>query len=335
MSRRYVRDLSNGDHVDEVFLVAEKHLRANRNGNLYLQVELRDKTGSVSSLMWNVSETLFDSFDLNDFIRVSGKSQLYQGVMQLILTELQVVDSHLVDLSDFLPHTDQDIDLMLRRIRDLLQGMNNPHLGALVEAFFIDETLVHKLSAAPAGMKHHHAYVGGLLEHVCHLMELVSRVAPLYPDVDGDLLLVGAFLHDIGKIDELKYDKAFGYSDEGQLVGHLIIGIEYLDRKVEQAKKLTGEPFPQELLLRLKHMILSHHGSYEFGSPKLPMTLEAVALNLLDNLDAKLAGFLDQMRDNRNARSAWTAYNPAIGRRLFKGTGNGSDATESMRNADS
>lgn len=323
MPRRYVKDLANGDSVEEVFLVAEKQLRANKNGNLYLQIDLRDKTGTVSSRMWNADESLFNSFDVNDFLHVRGKSQLYQGTMQLILNDFQVIEPDRVEVQDFLPHTPQDTDRLLKRLREIMLGLANPHLRALAEVFLMDDDIVRKFTAAPAGVKNHHAYVGGLLEHVVNLLEVADRIAPLYPQLDRDVLIAGVFLHDLGKIDELSYQKAFTYSDEGQLVGHLVIGVEYLTRKAAESEKLSGEPFPHELLLRLKHMILSHHGSYEFGSPKLPMTLEAVALNLIDNLDAKIASFHDQIRDDRDPNSSWTQYNPSIGRKLFKGATNG------------
>ena len=328
MTRLYVKDLCSGDNIDEVYLVSEKQLRANRNGNLYLQVDLRDKTGVVNARMWNASEDLFHSFEVNDYLRVRGKAQIFQGSMQLILSDVQVIEPDHVNVIDFLPHTPQDVDRLLRRLREVLLGLSNPHLRALAEAFLMDDEFVRKFTAAPAGIKNHHAYVGGLVEHVVNLLEVASRIAPFYPQLDRDVLLAGVFLHDIGKIDELSYQKAFAYSDEGQLVGHLVIGVEHLNRKATEAAGLTGEPFPPELLLRLKHMILSHHGSYEFGSPKLPMTLEAVALNLLDNLDAKLASFHDQIRDDRDTSSVWTQYNPTIGRKLYKGAGNGSRADE-------
>ena len=320
MGRLFVKDLSSGDNIDEVYLVADKQLRANRNGNLYLQVDLRDKTGTVNARMWNATEALFHSFEVNDYLRVRGKTQIFQGATQLILSEIQQVESDRVNVMDFLPHSPQDVDRLLSRLREILLELSSPHLRALSEAFLMDDEFVRKFAAAPAGIKNHHAYVGGLLEHVVNLLEVSNRIAQLYPQIDRDQLLMGVFLHDIGKIDELMYQKAFAYSDEGQLVGHLVIGIEYLDRKAAEAERLLGEPIPAETLLRLKHMILSHHGSYEFGSPRLPMTLEAVALNLLDNLDAKIASFHDQIRDDRDPGSSWTPYNPSIGRKLFKGS---------------
>jgi 3'-5' exoribonuclease len=198
--------------------------------------------------------------------------------------------------------------------------MSNPHLRALAECFLIDEDFLRKFTAAPAGVKNHHAYHGGLLEHVVTLLNVADRIADLYPEVDRDLLLTGIFLHDIGKVDELSYDRAFAYTDEGQLVGHLVMGVEMLRDKAERTADLTGEPFPAELLLRLKHMIVSHHGTHEFGSPKLPMTPEAVALHYLDNLDAKIHAFTREIRDDPCRESSWTPFQQNLGRRLFKGS---------------
>lgn len=320
MSRRYVNQLSHGDSVDETFLVADKQLRANRQGNLYLQVELRDKTGSVGARLWNATEELARGFEPGDFLRVRGKTQIFQGSLQIIMTHLDVLDSSRVEADDFLPQSSQNIGRLYARMREILLGMHNPHLRALVECFLIDEEFVTKFTAAPAGIKNHHAYQGGLLEHVVNLLNVADRIIDLYPDVDRDLLLTGIFLHDVGKINELSYDRAFAYTDEGQLVGHLVMGVELLRDKVERTADLTGEEFPHELLLRLKHMIVSHHGTHEFGSPKLPMTLEAVALHYLDNLDAKLHSFGREIRDDPSKESAWTPYQQSLGRRLFKGS---------------
>ena len=167
-------------------------------------------------------------------------------------------------------------------------------------------------------MRVHHAYVGGLLEHVVNMLEAAEHILPLYPKVDRDLLLMGVFLHDVGKVRELSFDRIFGYTDEGQLVGHLVIGVEMLNDKAKQVPDLTGEPFPPTLLLRLQHMILSHHGSHEFGSPKVPMTPEAIALHYLDNLDAKVHTFVRDIEEDRNATSSWTPFNQSLQRRLFK-----------------
>jgi 3'-5' exoribonuclease len=320
MSRRYVNQLSHGDSVDEAFLVADKQLRANRQGNLYLQIELRDKTGSVGARLWNATEDLARSFEPGDFLRVRGKTQIFQGSLQVILTHIDVLDADRVEPEDFLPQGPQSVSKLLARLRELLLAMGDPHLRALVECFLIDDDFVAKFTSAPAGVKNHHAYQGGLLEHVVTLLNVADRILDLYPEIDRDLLLTGIFLHDVGKVDELSYDRAFAYTDEGQLVGHLVMGVELLREKVERTAELTGEEFPPELLLRLKHMIVSHHGSYEYGSPKLPMTLEAVALHYLDNLDAKIHTFGREIRDDPSRDSAWTPFPQSLGRRLFKGT---------------
>lgn len=327
--RRFVQSLADGDSVEEIYLVTDKQLRANRNGNLFIQVELRDRTGSISGRLWNAGEQLFRSFESGDFLLVKGKVQLFQGALQMILNHLDRVASEKVELSDFLPHTEQDVSKLYERLRTLLRKMANPHLRALAECFLMDGEFTEAFCKAPAGVRNHHAYVGGLLEHVVTMLDVADRIAPLYPELNRDLFLMGVFLHDIGKIRELSFSRSFSYSDEGQLIGHLVLGVEMLAEKAARAAELTGERFPPELLLRLKHLILSHHGTYEFGSPRLPMTPEAIALHYLDNFDAKLNSFTREIRDDPNPSSAWTPYNQSLDRRLFKGfVASGADAVE-------
>jgi 3'-5' exoribonuclease len=213
------------------------------------------------------------------------------------------------------------VDELLVRLGELLRGMTDPHLRNLAECFLLDEPLMAKLARAPAGVKNHHAYQGGLLEHVVTLMEVILRISPCYPQIDRDLLLTGGFLHDLGKVDELSYERDLAYTDEGQLVGHLVMAVGLLDTKVAEAEKLANEAIPAETVLRLKHMLVSHHGAYEFGSPKLPMTVEAVALYCLDNLDSKVNAFAQLLRDDPNVDSPWTGFHPNLNRKLFKGKG--------------
>ncbi|MBN2477051.1 MAG: HD domain-containing protein [Pirellulales bacterium] len=320
MSRRYVNELGHKDPVDEVFLASAKQLRPNRSGNLYLQVELSDRTGAISARMWNATEGVYKSFGDGDYVRVEGTAQLFQGAMQLIATRLAKVDPQEVNEDDFTRVAQVEVDKLLLRLGEMLRGMANPHLQNLAECFLLDEAFMAKFTRAPAGIKNHHAYHGGLLQHVVGLMEVVLRICPCYPQIDRDLLLTGAFLHDIGKIDELGYDREMVYTDEGQLIGHLVMAVGMLEEKVREAEKLSGEPMPEETVLRIKHMLVSHHGEYEFGSPKLPMTLEAVALCFLDNLDAKINSFDQLMRDDPNVDSPWTHYHPNLSRKLYKGT---------------
>jgi 3'-5' exoribonuclease len=319
MSRRFVQQLADGESVEEVFLVSDKQLRANRNGNTYVQVDLRDRTGVINARLWNAGEPLFRSFDPGDFVRARGKVQLFQGALQIILSNLEKVEPNQVELTDFLPHSEQDIGVLWQKLRDALRKIANPHLRALVECFLMDDGFVRDFGHCPAGVRNHHAYVGGLLEHVVTLLDAADRLLPLYPGVDRDLLLIGVFLHDCGKVQELSYRRAFAYTDEGQLLGHITIGVEMVTEKAAQVPQLTGEPFPHELLLRVKHMILSHHGQLDFGSPVLPMTPEAILLASLDNLDAKVYAFTRDIREDRNATSAWTPYSQSLQRRLFKG----------------
>ena len=319
MSRRYVNQFAHQEAVNEVFLASGKQLRPNRSGNLYLQLDLADRTGSICARMWNASEPIYKSFDNGDYVRIEGTAQLYQGAMQIIATRLNRVEPEEVDEEEFVLLAAVEVDKLLRRAAEILRGMSDPHLLNLAECFLLDEELMARFARAPAGVKNHHAYRGGLLDHVVNLMEVVLRVSPCYPQIDRDLLLCGAFIHDMGKIDELSYDRELAYSDEGQLIGHLVMAVSALEKKVAEAEKLSGEPIPDETVLRLKHMLVSHHGEYQFGSPKLPMTLEAMALYMLDNLDAKINAFDQLMRDDPNVDSPWTHYHANIGRKLFKG----------------
>jgi 3'-5' exoribonuclease len=269
--------------------------------------------------VWNASDALYKSFENGDYVRVSGTAQSYQGAMQIIATKIGNVDASEVDEADFAPVPAVAVDKLLKRLGEMLRGMNDTALITLAECFLMDEPLMSKFTMAPAGTKNHHAYHGGLIEHVVNLMEVVLRIAPCYPQINADLLLMGAFLHDFGKTEELRYDHGLTYSDEGQLLGHLVMAVAMLDRKVAEAEKLAGEAIPEETVLRLKHMIVSHHGEYVFGSPKLPMTLEAVALCQLDNLDAKVNTFAQLMQEDPNVDSPWTTYNPNLERKLYKG----------------
>lgn len=321
MSRRFVNELNNGDNVDDVFLVVQKQTRANRQGNPYLYLELRDRTGSIDARLWNVPENQPLGFNEGEYVRVRGKVQLFQGALQMILTYLEPHSGQGVEAADFIAQSHVNPVLLLKQLREMLYKVGNVHLKALCDALLMDETLVAKLMAAPAGIKNHHAYHGGLLEHIVTLMQVSERILPFYPIVDHDLLMVGILLHDLGKVDELAYDRTYSYTDEGQLIGHLVMGVEMLSAKIKEAEKLTDEPFPVELGLRLKHMIVSHHGTLEFGSPKVPMTPEALFLHHIDNLDAKLHAITKELEDHPHKDSTWTPYQNSLNRRLFKGGG--------------
>ena len=326
MPRQYVKELKDGDSVDEVYLLAEKQLRANRNAALYLLATLKDRTGMISGLMWNVTEDRVAHFDAGDLVRVKGKAQLYQGNLQLILTHVDRVPSNGVDWDEFQAQPSRDAELHLARVREILLSIDDPPLRTLMECFLVDEDLVDLLMRAPAGIKVHHAYQGGLIEHIATMLEMARRIEDLYPEIDINLLLAGIFLHDLGKVREMEFGQTFAYTDEGQLLGHMLIAVQMLDQKIAQVREMTGQPFPEETVLRLKHMIISHHGSYESGSPKLPMTPEAIALHHLDNLDAKVHEFAETIDSDPNRRSHWTPYISRIERKLFKGNPDGGNS---------
>jgi 3'-5' exoribonuclease len=319
MSRRAINQLGDHESIDQVFLASDKQLRPNRSGNLYLSLRLSDRTGTITGMMWNANDRVYRAFDNGDYVRVEGNTQFYNGALQIIVTNLDRVASDEIDETDFVPLGAQDIDRLRRRMAEVLRSLSDFHLRNLAECLLVDDSLMDRLARAPAGVKNHHAYRGGLLEHVVNLMELALLVGPRFPQLDTEQLVMGCVLHDLGKLEELSYDRDFAYTDEGQLLGHVVIGVDTLNEKVREAENLSGEPIPPELVLRLKHMIVSHHGQYEFGSPKLPMTLEAIALHHLDNLDAKIHGFDKLMEEDANIDSSWTTYFPNIGRKLFKG----------------
>ena len=317
-TRRFVSQLSHNESVSQVFLASDKQLRPNRNGNLYLQVDLSDRSGAVNARMWNATDSDYRTFDNGDYVHVEGATQLFQGNMQLIANRIRKARPDEVEESDFVTLQTADVDKMRGRLTEILQGIKSPPLSRLVNAFLGDEQFMEKFCRAPAGMKNHHAYQGGLLEHVLSLSELVLLVVPRYPQLDQDKLLMGAFLHDAAKVEELTYERDIAYSDAGQLLGHMTLGITMLDERVRKVVSQDGQPFPERLLLELKHLIISHHGEYAYGSSKLPMTLEAIALHQLDNLDAKLASFTQLMNDCPNTDSNWTQYYTQLGRKLFK-----------------
>lgn len=319
VARRFINTLADGENVEEVYLLSDKQLRANRNAALYLLVELRDRTGAISARMWNVTEEAAAHVNPGDFVHIRGKVQLYQGALQMIISQIQTIPPERLDPADFVRQSERDLGQLTGRLRELVQSIDEPALRMLVDCFLIDEPLMNAFAAAPAGMKAHHAYRGGLLEHVVNMLEIANRISDLLPAVDRSLLLAGIFLHDIGKTRELSFETGCSYTDEGQLLGHLVIAVEMISQKIAEVEKLAGEPFPQELTLRLKHLVLSHHGTYEFGSPKLPMTPEAIALHHIDNLDAKVHEFCRDIADDPNPQASFTPFNARLDRKLFKG----------------
>jgi 3'-5' exoribonuclease len=318
-SHRLIRDLTRGERVEDVYLCTGKDLKTTRTGSMYIQLELADRSGRIGAKFWDANEGLFNAIEQDDFLRVRGTVDVYQGAKQLVLTDFRPVPEDGLNLADFLPAFEGDVGALFEEARGLLAAVTNPHLRTVIDAFLADDALMTRFRTAPAAVRYHHAYLGGLLEHTVGVMRLAKQVIERYDVLDRDLLLTGAFLHDIGKVGEMTYARAFDYTDEGNLLGHLILGLNLVERKVRDWEMARGETFPEDLLAVLCHLIISHHGEYEYGSCKLPMTAEAVALHYLDNLDAKMHAIARHIAEDPNAQRRWTEFNRMLDRRLFKG----------------
>jgi len=319
VARKPISELRAGERLeDEVFLIHSKDLRTTNQGNLYIHAILADKSGQLVARQWQATESMFEQMPEGGFLRFKGRVENYKGNPQFVIDAMRPAESGSFDIADFLPTTKNDVDAMWARVLEILGGIKHPDLSALMKEFLADEALMAAFRKAPAAAVMHHAYIGGLLEHTLNVLELALRTIPLYPKLSLDLVLAGVFLHDIGKSKELRYETSIGYSDEGQLVGHIAMSVVWIDQKVSALESRSGNTFPAPLRAVLQHIVLSHHGTYEFGSPKLPALPEAVAVHFLDNLDAKIAMYLSQMENDRDPTGAWTNYNRALETKIFK-----------------
>jgi 3'-5' exoribonuclease len=313
MKNPCVSQLEPNQLVQGVFLVQQKEVRQKKTGEPYLSLVLSDRTGDLEAKMWDNAQEAMSMFERDGFVRVKGMLQTFQNRPQLTIHRIQPVPESEIDIADYLPASKRDRNEMFAEVRAWIASMTDPHLKALLETIFADEAVALAYRTAPAAKSVHHAWIGGLIEHVLSLCNLAKFTAAHYPDVDFDLLLTGVLLHDIGKIAELNYARSFGYSTEGQLIGHITLGI----RMVEDAiRKVPG--FPPALQDLVVHMILSHHGALEFGSPKLPMFLEAMLLHQLDNLDSKMECMRAHAEKDRQTAGVWTGYNAPLERSVLK-----------------
>ncbi len=313
MKEIFVQDFEADSRLTTYLLVQGKEVRAKKSsGEPYLALVLSDSSGSIEAKMWDNVEEVADTFERDDFIKVKAAVQVYRDKLQLIIHKLRKAADSEVDLSDFIPHTKRNIDEMFAELTAVVDGFENPHLRALLKSFLDDPEFAEKFKVAPAAKSLHHAFVGGLLEHVISLLHLARLVASNYDYLDVELLQTGVVLHDLGKIDELTYGRSFGYSDDGQLLGHITIVLQWIDGKCRDLPD-----FPQKLRRLVEHMVLSHHGRYEFGSPKLPMFPEALALSYIDDLDSKLESMRATVASEGLVDSYWTRYNPSLERTLL------------------
>jgi len=283
MKEPMVADLASRENreITGFFVAGFKQVRTGRDGGRYFALTLCDRTGQVEARMWETD--VAGEFEAGDVVKVLGDVSRFNEKLQIKVKKIRRAEASEYALSDFVPQSQRDIAEMWAELEGWVASFRDPDLKGLLEAFLHDEAMAAALKQAPAAKGLHHAWIGGLLEHILSLMGLCELAAQHYPEVNRDLLLTGAVLHDIGKLRELSWGTSFDYTLEGQLLGHITIGIGMIEAKIA-----TIPNFPAAKRLLVEHLVLSHHGEYEFGSPKLPMTAEAIVLHYLDNLDAKM-----------------------------------------------
>lgn len=313
MKSPFVNELKPDQTINAPFLVHLKDVRQKKTGDPYLSLTLADKTGELDAKMWDNAAEVLDTFDRDDFIKVKGLVQVFQNRLQLTIHKLQRLADSEVAFADYFPASKRDPADMEAEVHAVVAGIGNPYLKALLESVFGDPHIMTAFRLAPAAKTIHHAFLSGLIEHVLSMVQIARFTAGHYSDIDADLLMTGVLLHDIGKINELVYARTFGYSDEGQLVGHIVMGVKMLD---EKARAIPG--FPPKLLTLVEHLILSHHGTLEYGSPKVPVLPEAMLLHHIDNLDSKMEAMRQTLERDQRIEGSWTAYNPALERMVLK-----------------
>ncbi len=294
------------------FVVTTKQVKPKKSGEPYLALTLADRCGQIDAKMWDNVEDAIDAFEQEDFLKIKGLLNRYKNRFQLTIHKLRKLGDSEVDFADYLPKTTKDVDELWHSLEEFVNSIRDPYLKTLIHAFMSDPVIAAAYRNAPAAKTLHHAYIGGLLDHVVSLFRSCDLLCRNYPQVNRDLLLAGAFLHDIGKIHELSYSRSFSYTSRGQLLGHMIIELEMLQAKIAQIPN-----FPDEYKTLLEHLIISHHGEYEFGSPKLPMFPEALMLHYLDDLDSKMESMRAHFEREAENDSSWTTYNPSLGRTLL------------------
>ncbi|HUO13811.1 MAG TPA: OB-fold nucleic acid binding domain-containing protein [Verrucomicrobiae bacterium] len=310
----YICDCTRHENkiITSSFVVVIKQIKPKKSGEPYLALTLGDRSGQIEAKMWDNVEEVLEAFDQDDFVKVKGLINKYKQRFQLTIHKLRKLGESEIEFADYLPKTAKDIDDLWQTLTGFISTFQNPYLKSLIQAFIADPEIAAAYRNAPAAKTLHHAYIGGLLDHVVSLFRSCDLVCRNYPQINRDLLLTGAFLHDIGKIHELTYNRSFSYTTKGQLLGHMIIELEML-----QDKLALVPGFPDELKTLVEHLIISHHGEYEFGSPKLPMFPEALMLHYLDDLDSKMEAMRAQFERESTLDGPWSSYNPSLGRPLL------------------
>ncbi len=309
----FIGNIVAGSHVNDIFVLAEKSMAHKRNGDPFLNITLADKTGRIKGVVWDNVDQTAGAADAGDFVRVAATAGEFRGALQLVVKSLVGLAPDSVHPEDFIAASTRNVDQMFERLTGLTDTMQPGPLNDLIAAVWADTGLVAQFKRAPAAKLMHHAYLGGLLEHTLSMALLADKIAGHYHRVDRDLLLVGVILHDIGKTRELSCSHVIDYTDEGRLVSHIGIGLEIVESKIRGV-----ENFPAELAALVKHMIVSHHGAREFGSPEPPKTIEAVLLNYIDEIDSRMNAIREFM-DAEDPNARWTRYHRILERHFYIG----------------
>lgn len=315
MKKHFVNTIKAGNVIDEVFVLAEKFLSQKKDGNNFLNVTLSDKTGRIKGVVWDNVEDISLNVCSGKFVKVKANVSEYRDTLQLVIKSMEVCPAESVDPGDFLPVTALNVEDLFDRLVKKTESLQNDHLKQLFNAFWNDKDFVRDFKKAPAAKNMHHAYLGGLLVHTVSMVFLADKIAEHYRGggIDRDLLIAGTILHDIGKLREFEYQYKIDYSDEGRLLSHIVIGLKMIDEKLDKLQN-----FPKKLEILLKHLVVSHHGSREFGSPEVPKTIEAFLLNYVDEIDSKVNGIRDFISQEDPCEN-WSSYHKLLGRHFYMG----------------
>lgn len=320
--RRFIREIAPNERFEGVFCIANAQLAVTKNGDPYLACLLSDKSGQTPARRWNMPPEVFKTLPNEGFVWAEGRTQPFKGEVQFIIDNIEKAEPGPEMLRDLIPSSARDPEEMFTELKQILGTIKHPAMTALVDSYLADEMLVAHFKQAPAAKMLHHAFLGGLLEHTLALLRLADAVCPLYPKISRDIVLVGLFLHDLGKTRELNWEGVFTYTDRGELVGHIVEGAIMLHDKIETLRRTQGVRFPKHAATVLQHIILSHHGLPEFGAAKVPATPEAILVSMLDNLDAKTTIALAAARPDRPAGQDlggnFTEKQWALDTKLFK-----------------